>query len=200
MRLFRAAVLAAVLLLRPGPALAQDVPLLADNAEMATLFAADQAVRQNIDPARYRDRAFVDQMIADDAARRMQARALLDAGALQTAEDYRAAAFIFQHGSTPEDYLLAHALAVTAVPKGSQQASWIAAASLDRFLQAVDRKQIYGTQTRMENGGEPTLEPYDRGLLPDSMRAAAGVPSVTEQDKRLEQFRAARRAATPPQP
>jgi len=197
MRLFSTAVAAAVLLNLPGLALAQEASVPTDNAEMAAIFVADQAVRQNIDPARFRDRAFVEQMNADDAARRERTRALLDAGALQTGEDFRAAAFVFQHGSTPEDYLLAHSLAVTGVAKGSKQAAWIAAASLDRFLQSVDRKQIYGTQTRMMNGGEPTLEPYDRDLLPAAVRAAAGVPNLAEQDARLEQFRIARQAAAP---
>ncbi len=197
MRLFSTAVAAAVLLNLPGLALAQEASVPTDNAEMAAIFVADQAVRQNIDPARFRDRAFVEQMNADDAARRERTRALLDAGALQTGEDFRAAAFVFQHGSTPEDYLLAHSLAVTGVAKGSKQAAWIAAASLDRFLQSVDRKQIYGTQTRMMNGGEPTLEPYDRDLLPAAVRAAAGVPSLAEQEARLEQFRVARQAAAP---
>lgn len=197
MRLFSTAVAAAVLLNLPGLALAQEASVPTDNAEMAAIFVADQAVRQNIDPARFRDRAFVEQMNADDAARRERTRALLDAGALQTGEDFRAAAFVFQHGSTPEDYLLAHSLAVTGVAKGSKQAPWIAAASLDRFLQSVDRKQIYGTQTRMMNGGEPTLEPYDRDLLPAAVRAAGGVPSLAEQEARLEQFRVARQAAAP---
>ena len=210
MRLFSTAVAAAVLLNLPGLALAQEASVPTDNAEMAAIFVADQAVRQNIDPARFRDRAFVEQMNADDAEsacgdertpaappRRERTRALLDAGALQTGEDFRAAAFVFQHGSTPEDYLLAHSLAVTGVAKGSKQAAWIAAASLDRFLQSVDRKQIYGTQTRMMNVGEPTLEPYDRNLLPAAVRAAAGVPNLAEQDARLEQFRIARQAAAP---
>ena len=200
MRLFSAAVAAVVLLSLPGLALAQATPAPADNVEMAAIFAADQAVRQNIDPAKFRDRAFVEQMNADDAARREQTRALLDADALQTGEDFRAAAFVFQHGATPEDYLLAHSLAVTGVAKGSRQAAWIAAASLDRFLQSIDRKQIYGTQTRMMNGGEPTLEPYDRNLLPDAVRAAAGVPGLAEQDASLEQFRAARQAAAARRP
>ena len=196
MRLACAAAVAAVCLCLPHLASAQ--PGLADNAEMAALYAADQAVRANIDPAKYRDRAFVEQMNAEDAVRRTQTRALLDAGALQTGEDYRAAAFIFQHGSTPDDYLLAHSLAVTGAAKGSSGAAWIAAATLDRYLQSIDRKQIYGTQTRMVSGGEPTLEPYDRDLLPDALRTAVNVPTLLEQDARLEQFKAARSAAARP--
>ncbi len=196
MRLSCAAAVAAVCLCLPNLASAQQG--LADNAEMAALYAADQAVRANIDPAKYRDRAFVEQMNAEDAVRRTQTRALLDAGALQTGEDYRAAAFIFQHGSTPDDYLLAHSLAVTGAAKGSSGAAWIAAATLDRYLQSIDRKQIYGTQTRMVSGGEPTLEPYDRDLLPDALRTAVNVPTLLEQDARLEQFKAARSAAARP--
>jgi hypothetical protein len=198
MRLFCAAAVAAVCLSLPVLAAAQETSSVADNVEMAALYAADQAVRANIDPAKYRDRAFVEQMNADDAVRRTQTRALLDAGALQTGEDYRAAAFIFQHGSTPDDYLLAHSLAVTGAAKGSSGAAWIAAATLDRYLQSIDRKQIYGTQTRMVSGGEPTLEPYDRDLLPDALRTAVNVPALPEQDARLEQFKAARSAAARP--
>lgn len=199
MRSFRAAVMAVAVLGSPGLAAAQDSAAVADNAEMAALYAADQAVRENFDPVKFSDRAFVEAMNAEDAARRERTRALLDAGALRTGEDYRAAAFIFQHGSVPDDYLLAHALAMTGVAKGSPRAAWIAAAALDRYLQAIGRKQIYGTQTQFQGGGEnPTLEPYDRSLLPDVVRTAAGVPTLAEQDARLENFRAAQAAENRP--
>lgn len=174
---------------------AQQAAPPADNAEMAALYAADQAVRVTLDPAKFGDRAFMAQMSADDAARRERTRALLDAGALQTGEDFRAATFIFQHGSTPDDYLLAHVLAVAGAAKGSSGAAWIAAASLDRYLQSIDRKQIYGTQTRLTNGSEPTLEPYDRALLPDAQRTAVNVPTLAEQEARLENVKAAEAAA-----
>lgn len=197
MRSLCAAVMALVVLGSPGLVVAQETAAPADNAEMAALYAADQAVRENFDPVKFSDRAFVEAMNAEDAARRERTRALLDAGALRTGEDYRAAAFIFQHGSQPDDYLLAHALAMTGVAKGSPRAAWIAAASLDRYLQATGRKQIYGTQTRFENGGAPTLEPYDRSLLTDALRAAAGVPALAEQDARLAEFIAAEAEARP---
>lgn len=38
-----------------------------------------------------------------DTARRTRMRAILDAGQLRTADDYYAAAFVFQHGGKPED-------------------------------------------------------------------------------------------------
>lgn len=169
----------------------------ANNTEMTAIFAADQAVRQNLTPDRVRDRAFIASMVADDAARRIQTRALLDAGALQTGEDYRAAAFVFQHGSTPEDFLLAHSLAVAAVAKGSPEATWIAAATLDRYLQMSGKEQIYGTQTRKVNEAPATLDPYNRALVPDSLRAALGVPTLAEQEARIEAVNAAAARSAP---
>lgn len=172
----------------------------ANNAEMAAIYAADQAIRTNVNPAQFRDRAFVETMRTQDAARRAQTRILLETGALQTGEDYRAAAFVFQHGSTPEDFLLAHSLAVAAVAKGSEGGAWIAAATLDRYLQMTDKPQIYGTQTRKLNDAPATLEPYNRALIPDSLRAVFKVPALSEQDARIEQVNAAISAAVQPAP
>ena len=191
-RMACAAVMTAVVLSIGAPAFAQDAPVQ-DNAEMAAIFAADQAIRQ-VAPERFRDRAFITEMHAADTARRVQTRALLDSGALRTGKDYRAAAFIFQHGSTPEDYLLAHTLAVAATARGAD-GSWIAAATLDRYLQMIDKPQIYGTQTRKTNDAPATLEPYDRALIPDNLRMALAVPPQSEQDARLAAINAAAEAA-----
>lgn len=194
-RLSCAAAFTAVVLAIGAPAFAQDARVQ-DNAEMAAIFAADQAIRQ-VPPQRFMDRAFVTEMHAADAARRLQTRALLDAGALKTGEDYRAAAFVFQHGPTPEDYLLAHSLAVAAVAKGAPEGAWIAAATLDRYLQMTDKPQIYGTQTRKTRDAPATLDPYDRALVPDSLRTTLGVPPQSEQDARLAAVNAAAEAAAP---
>ncbi|MCA0368971.1 MAG: hypothetical protein LCH57_13080 [Proteobacteria bacterium] len=188
MRIFAACFFAFIV--SGGPALAQETPPQ-DNAEMAAIFAADQAIRQNVPLAQYQDRAFVERMVAEDAARRAQTRTLLDAGALKTGEDYRNAAFVFQHGSTPEDYLLAHSLAVAAVVKGSEGGAWIAAATLDRYLQMTGKEQIYGTQTRKVNTAPATLDPYNRQLVPDSLRTVLDVPPLAEQESRLEATNAA---------
>jgi hypothetical protein len=117
-----------------------------------------------------------------DAARREQTRRLLEAGALHSGEDYRHAAFVFQHGDSPADYLLAHALAMVAVTKGEATAIWIAAATLDRYLQTIGQKQIFGTQflTHSQNGREVwTQEPYDSE--PDFRRATGSVRSSSTE-------------------
>ena len=151
-----------------------------DNAEMAQIFADDQAARQG---------GSIDWEVVgrEDAARAARTRELLDAGELRTGNDFWAAAFIFQHGGEAEDYLLAHVMAVHAVSLGSERARWIAAATLDRYLQTTGKEQIYGTQFRGLPEGGLTMEPYDRELLPDFIRERARVPVLAEQEaQRLE--------------
>lgn len=151
------------------------------NAEMAAIFEADQTDRQN---------ANIDWSVispADDK-RRSRTKQLLDTGALQSGDDYYHAAFVFQHGNEANDYLVAHLLATIAVARGRPDAVWIASATLDRYLQAIDKPQILGTQYTIPENGPATQEPYDRALISDAMRKALRVPSLEEQDKRLKQY------------
>jgi hypothetical protein len=53
-------------------------------------------------------------MTKANGPRRKRVRGLLDAGELKTSEDYVRAAFIFQHGERPDDYLLASVLGLVA--------------------------------------------------------------------------------------
>lgn len=162
------------------------------NPGMTRLFDEDRAAR--------RDVAHIDWPVVgpQDAARRQATRKLLDSGALRSGDDFRHAAFVFQHGDKPEDYLLAHGLAILAVARGGSDAVWIAAASLDRYLQAIGRKQIYGTQFTTPQGSPTTQEPYDRATIPDATRIATGVPSQAMQEQQRKEMEAEMRPAAAP--
>lgn len=147
------------------------------NAEMTAIFNADQKDRQG--PVI--DGNTVGQK---DDVRRKRTQALLHADALHSGDDFYHAAFVFQHGGTPDDYLKAHLLATIAVARGKVEATWIAAATLDRYLQAIGKPQILGTQFRVGADGRATQEPFDRSLGSDSLRAALGVPPLAKQDER----------------
>lgn len=152
------------------------------NAEMTAMFEADQAPRMSSDGIDW------SVVAVEDAERRARTREMLDASELNSAEDYYHAAFIFQHGGEAGDYLLAHALAMTAASKGHSQASWIAAATLDRYLHNIGQPQVYGTQYQFpRNGDEVTQGAYDRDLLPDAIRTAAGVPPLKAQEEQRRQ-------------
>lgn len=150
----------------------------ASNAEMTSLYVADQAAREN--PGR------IDwtRVAPQDAQRRRRTRQLLDTGSLRSGDDFYHAAFIFQHGTEPGDYLLAHTLAMVAVARGRSDALWIASATLDRYLHAVGQPQIYGTQYKTPDGRNTTQEPYARGMISDRLRQALGVQSQAEQEAR----------------
>jgi hypothetical protein len=136
-------------------------------------------------------------------ARRAEVRKLLEEGKLTSGEDFSDAALIFQHGQTPEEFLFAHVLAVEALIRGGSADKWLAAATLDRYLQAVNRPQIFGTQYPGDKaaGNTPkpqvdphvmniqrTQQPYDAKLLPESVRQDFCVPDVSQQEKNLAIF------------
>jgi hypothetical protein len=145
-----------------------------------------------------------------DAMRRAEARLLLEAGELKTAQDFHDAAFIFQHGHSPDDYLLAHILAIEAIVKGDASSKWIAAATLDRYLQTIGQKQVFGTQYSsksylylMLHKDDPnaanspeakqkgnTQEPYDRNLVPEALRSEFCVSDQAAQAINLSDLNA----------
>ena len=154
-----------------------------ENTELANMFLEDQAIRDEISKrggwAKVKDdKAFLARWQAEDAARLASTRRLLEAGALKSGLDFYRAAFIYQHGQRPEDYLKAHHLAVIAISKG-YDARWISAATLDRYLQAIGKKQVYGTQTRANEVGVYVREPVELGIVSDTERAELNVPALT---------------------
>jgi hypothetical protein len=150
---------------------------VANNPELERIYQEDQAERAK------------GQKPGIDAAERDRERlkrvaALLDEGAARTADDFFHAAQVYNHGATAEDYLRAHELAVLATSKGNTQALFLSAASLDRFLRAIGRPQVFGTQYTRQ-GDLATMEPFDRSMS-DALRTAFGVPSLKEQEARLK--------------
>ena len=173
---------AALALVCSAPAFAADPPV-ASNAEMAAIFKADQADRSShpidwtmVKPA--------------DEKRRARTEQLLDKGMLRTGDDLYDAAFVFQHGDAPIDFLRAHLLATMAIAKGQPDAPWIAAATLDRYLQEIGKPQVLGTQFTRGDDGKFTQEPYDRSVASDAMRKIMQVPTLAEQEAQRREYEA----------
>ena len=153
-----------------------------DNDDMTAIVAKDQADRATNSPTDGHA------MEKADSERRLETQALLEKGLLHSGPDFDHAALIFQHGTTSNDYLLAHVLAVIAVSKGQSGAVWISAATLDRYLQSLHQAQIFGTQYKDLNKDPSTQEPYNRGLISDTLRAYMGVPDQKSQDQQRIQL------------
>jgi len=124
-----------------------------------------------------------------DARRRAQVRQLIADDKLQSGEDYYYAAFIFQHGQKPEDYLYAHVLATTALGKGFAPAKWLSAATLDRYLRSIEQPQIFGTQFG-RGPADDDMSPYDKDMLSDRIRKTWCVTSYSEQMRIIENSKA----------
>jgi hypothetical protein len=154
-----------------------------DNAELARISQEDQDDRKpgvhGIDWAKVKPR---------DDARLARIRQLYASGALRTGADWFHAALILQHSSEADDYLLAHEMSVAAVAQGHKEARWLVAASEDRFLMKIGRKQRFGTQY------EPADEPGKYRLAPtepqvtDELRAVLGTPSLAEAKATASRF------------
>ncbi|HEY6851223.1 MAG TPA: hypothetical protein VI320_34060 [Terracidiphilus sp.] len=144
-----------------------------------------------------------------DEARREQARTLLAQSAL-TGEDYFYAAYLFQHGESANDNLFAHILGAQAIALGYTRAKWNSAAALDRYLQKIGQKQVFGTQYVGENlayylehqhdadviqkfkalGDQQTLEPYAPQIVPDTIRTKFCVPRLAAQQQHIADVKA----------
>lgn len=157
------------------------------SAEMQKIFEEDQKPRQSLALTK----AEGANVYKQDVIRRAEVRHLLANGDLHTGKDFELAAFIFQHGDTPDDYLLAHTLAMIAVARGDPSALWIATATLDRYLNSIQKPQIYGTQFHFTKETPWTQEPYNRDLISDALRRDLGVPSLAAQQKQLEKYKTA---------
>jgi hypothetical protein len=83
--------------------------------------------------------------------------------------------------------MLAHVLAVTAASKGFSRAKWMAAATMDRYLQSVNQPQIFGTQFKMA-AGRWSMEPYSRTAISDALRDQWCVIPLAEQEKVLKAY------------
>jgi hypothetical protein len=78
--------------------------------------------------------------------------------------------FVFQHGSQPDDYLLAHVLAMTARAVEPPCGIWIGAATLDRYLHSIGKAQVFGTTSVMRCWCSLAMMPISR--LPQMARPA----------------------------
>lgn len=124
-----------------------------------------------------------------DRTRRARTETLLALGEPFDPEALYAAAWLFNHGDTPEEAARAHALAIRAAELGLRPARWLAAAALDRSLMYSGRPQKYGTNM-VPDGRRIRLWDVDPATT-DEERARWDVPPLAELERRAEAVSAA---------
>jgi hypothetical protein len=149
-----------------------------DNAELAALFAADQADRRaspSIDWSAVAPR---------DSARRVSVRRILGTLGQPSSNDWYHAAMVMQHGNDTTAARLAHEWAGRAVSADSThaKAKWLVAAAWDRYLMRQGKPQWYGTQfVRPNPSAAWELYNVDTTKVTDDDRRRLGVPSLAQQ-------------------
>ncbi|MEM1220434.1 MAG: tetratricopeptide repeat protein, partial [Bacteroidota bacterium] len=146
-----------------------------DNEELKALAEADQADRE---PEK------IDWVIVNnrDEERQKRVTEMLKEGVVRTAEDYANAAIIFQHGQDTTASRLAVAMMRKAIELDSTRDKWLLAAAIDRDLMRRDLPQIYGTQFRRNDIGEPWYRyKIDTTQVTDEERLEYGVETLAQQ-------------------
>ena len=91
-----------------------------------------------------------------DKARRARVAAIAAEGCLAGARDYAAAALVYQHGDTADDYFHAFTYFKKAVDLGDASQKPMLAKGADRYLVSLGYKQLFATQA-----SRPSMSPSD---------------------------------------
>jgi hypothetical protein len=124
-----------------------------------------------------------------DAKRQSDLNRFLKKHQLKTGKDFYAAAMLLQHGNISKDYLRAHQFAQKASKLNYKPALWLEAATYDRYLKSLGRKQKFGTQFYLTRKGIWKIWPYSMKTT-DVDRKHYGVESLKDlktYEKRLNQ-------------
>jgi len=150
---------------------------LIDNKTLTAIFEEDQADR---DPGF--DGIDWDEVNERDADRRLRTLEILRRGQARTSGDFLHAAYVFQHGSTVEDFRLALSLswvAATIDPK-NEEARWLTASAWDRLLKEQGQPQWYGTQIEKFADSPWQIYEIQEGVVTDEQRKQMSVPPLDE--------------------
>lgn len=153
-----------------------------DNTELVEIYKNDQADRQtsNID---------WDVVSKRDSLRRVRVHQLIDSGKVNTGNDFKNAAMVFQHGNDSVDYGMAVSLMKTAIEKDTTINKWLFAAATDRYLLSKDEPQIYGTQYQKFGKDAPwQIGKIDTTKISDAERIAYGVETLAQQREKVKRL------------
>ncbi|HWU41977.1 MAG TPA: hypothetical protein VN132_01025 [Bdellovibrio sp.] len=85
-------------------------------------------------------------VVPRDEARRERVGQIFGEGCFKTAQDYAAAALVYQHGTIPDHAFQTFIWAKRAVELGDNTSKWLMAAGIDRYLVRSGYKQLFATQ------------------------------------------------------
>ncbi|MGE0527901.1 MAG: hypothetical protein AB7G93_10850 [Bdellovibrionales bacterium] len=85
-------------------------------------------------------------LLPKDEGRRKRVGEIFGEGCFKTAEDYAAAALVYQHGDVPDHFFQTYLWAKQAVELGDSSQKRLMAMGIDRYLVNTGHRQLFATQ------------------------------------------------------
>lgn len=136
--------------------------------ELESLLRNDQSDRENWENLSSQE---LEAVTERDLKRRMRVGEIFAEGCLKTAEDYAAAAMIYQHGDVPDHYFQSFIWSFRGVTLGDEELKHMMAMAIDRYLVSIGKRQLFGSQGFIseDTGWCYCMEPVE-STFPESMR------------------------------
>lgn len=119
--------------------------------ELNTIYFQDQTDRKNFSKFSSFD---LRRLAKRDEQRRIKVASLFAKGCLKSANDFKKAGIVFQHGNVPEHFYQAFLWFNRAVKLGDKNAQHLVNLSIDRFLINSGHKQLFGLQAIKPSNGK----------------------------------------------
>lgn len=115
-----------------------------------------------------------------DEVHRKRVGEIFGEGCFKTAEDYAAAALVYQHGNIPDHFFQTFLWAKRAVELGDPKQKWLMAAGIDRYLTKSGYKQLFATQASKDYPNPCFCMEEIESTFPEKLRIEYGKKSVKE--------------------
>lgn len=151
--------------------------LQARSRELQEIEIADQADRvnfQTMNPEQMME------MSRWDEVRRKRVGEIFGEGCFSKAQDFSAAAMVFQHGNIPEHFFQTFLWAKRAVELGDAKRKRLMALGIDRYLVNIGHKQLFGSQANKSHSEICYCMQQVEKSFPDTLRKDYAEKTLTE--------------------
>jgi hypothetical protein len=159
----------------------------ARSKELKNLLEADQKERKK--SWEQLSRQQMEAIAKRDLKRRIRVGEIFAEGCLKTADDYAAAAMIYQHGDVPDHYFQAFIWSQRGVMLGDEHQKHMMALAIDRYLVSIGKKQLFGSQGSASDttGWCVCMEPVE-STFPETIRQQYLGQSLSDKYAEISAF------------